>query len=128
MHPDLFTTEARALLAAARYTVKEDSDRMGLRLQGPPIAPPLGGEMLTEGVPLGALQVPPGGEPIISFVDLQTTGGYPVIAAVISADLPSIGQLRPRDEVRFEPVSLEVARTLLQEQEAWLGSAFLLPP
>lgn len=125
---DLFAIEARSLLAATPYTVTEDSDRMGLRLHGPPIPPPLHGEMLTEGVPLGALQVPPGGEPILSFVDLQTTGGYPVIGCVISADLPSVGQVRPRDQVRFESVSLDVARELLREREGWLSSGSLLRP
>ena len=77
-------------------------------------------EMITEGVPLGAVQVPPGGQPIILFVEHQTTGGYPKIANVISADLRAVGQLRPRDSVRFEQVTLERALALLREQEEWL--------
>lgn len=125
---DRFTPRARHLIVAKPYTVTEESDRMGLRLRGEPIPPPLHGEMVTEGVPLGALQIPPGGEPILSFVDLQTTGGYPVIASVISADLPGVGQLRPRDEVRLERVSLQVARALYREQEAWLRAGSLLLP
>ena len=78
--------------------------------------------MLTEGVSLGAVQVPPEGQPIILFVDHQTTGGYPKIANVITADLPVAGQLRPRDTVRFEQVSLETALALLGRQEEWLHS------
>jgi len=101
------------------YLVTEESDRMGLRLRGAPIPSPAG-HMLTEGVPLGAIQVPPDGQPIVLFVDHQTTGGYPKPAAVISADFWRLGQLRPRDEVRFEPVSLECAIGLLRQQEQWL--------
>jgi antagonist of KipI len=78
--------------------------------------------MLTEGVALGAIQVPPGGQPIILFVEHQTTGGYPKPANVISADLGRIGQLRPRDAVRFERVTMEQALALLQQQEKWLYS------
>jgi antagonist of KipI len=76
--------------------------------------------MLTEGVPLGAIQIPPDGQPIILFVEHQTTGGYPKPANVISADFWRLGQLRPRDEVRFERVTLEQASALLRQQEQWL--------
>lgn len=100
------------------YQVKEESNRMGLRLRGPKILQRTPREMLTEGVSLGAIQVPPDGEPVILFVEHQTTGGYPKIANVISADLWQVGQLRPRDEVRFETVSIEKAIELLREQEA----------
>lgn len=101
------------------YMVTEESNRMGLRLRGMAIPSPTG-HMLTEGVALGAVQVPPGGQPIILFVEHQTTGGYPKPANVISADFCRLGQLRPRDEVRFEPVPMERARALLLEQEQWL--------
>jgi antagonist of KipI len=108
-------------LYTAAYTVAEESNRMGLRLRGPAIPSP-GGHMLTEGVALGAVQVPPDGQPIILFVEHQTTGGYPKPANVISADFCRLGQLRPRDEVRFERVTIEQALYLLREQEAWLYS------
>jgi antagonist of KipI len=101
------------------YTVSEESNRMGLRLRGPAIPSP-GGHMLTEGVPLGAVQVPPDGQPIILFVEHQTTGGYPKPANVISADFRRLGQLRPRDQVSFERVTIEQALRLLQQQEQWL--------
>ena len=104
-------------LAAATYQVSDDSNRMGLRLKGAAMRPPHGGQMLSEGVALGALQIPPAGQPIILFVDAQTTGGYPVIASVISADLASVGQLRPRDLITFEFVTFAEARRLLVQQE-----------
>ncbi len=102
-----------------QYLVSEESNRMGLRLRGPAIPSP-GGHMLTEGVPLGAIQVPPDGQPIILFVEHQTTGGYPKPGNVISADFCRLGQLRPRGEVHFEMVTLGQALTALQEQEKWL--------
>lgn len=106
-------------LYAGGYVVSEESNRMGLRLRGAPIPSPTG-HMLTEGVALGAVQVPPDGQPIILFVEHQTTGGYPKPANVISADFWRLGQLRPRDEVRFEAVTLEQALGLLRAQEEWL--------
>ena len=104
----------------ATYQVTEESNRMGLRLSGPKLGHSR--EMLTEGVSVGAIQVPPGGQPIILFVEHPTTGGYPKIANVISADRHVLGQLRPRDEVRFERVSIEQALALLREQEELIHS------
>jgi antagonist of KipI len=108
-------------LYAAAYVVSEESNRMGLRLRGPAIPSPAGG-MLTEGTPLGAIQVPPDGQPIILFVEHQTTGGYAKPANVISADFWRLGQLRPRDQVEFELVTIEEALDLLRDQEQWLYS------
>ena len=99
---------------------------MGLRLEGPAIASTSGGEMISEGVSLGAVQITAGGLPIILFVEQQTTGGYPKIANVISADLCSLGQLRPRDEIRFERVEMETARALFWAQEKLLASKELI--
>jgi allophanate hydrolase subunit 2 len=82
--------------------------------------------MISEGVSLGAVQITASGLPIILFVEQQTTGGYPKIANVISADLGSLGQLRPRDEIRFELVEMETARALLVEQEKLLASKELI--
>lgn len=120
-----FTAAAHKLFHSSAFRVTEESNRMGLRLQGPSLAGGLA-EMLTEGVSLGAIQVTPAGLPIIIFVEQQTTGGYPKIANIISADLGSLGQLRPRDDVRFEPVDWETARRLLLEQEKLLASPDLL--
>ena len=104
------------------YRVTEESNRMGLRLAGPPLDCDSLGHMITEPVSLGAIQIPAGGQPIILFVEQQTTGGYPKIANVIAADLSSVGQLRPRDEVRFQQVTPATARELICEQEDLLAS------
>jgi len=118
---DWFSESSLRAFYAATYRVGEQSNRMGLRLDGTPVYQRDTREMLTEGVSLGAVQVPAGGSPIILFVDQQTTGGYPKIANVISADLHRVGQLRPRDEIRFEQVSFDTARALLIEQEHLLA-------
>ncbi len=99
---------------------------MGIRLEGPAVPAPAGGEMISEGVSLGAVQVPEGGKPIVLFVEQQTTGGYPKIANVISADFHSLGQLRPRDEISFEPVDFATAHALLIKQENLLTSDDLI--
>ena len=119
---DWFPESSRQLFYKSAYRVAEDSNRMGLRLEGQHIAQRSSGEMITEGVSIGAVQIAAGGLPIILFVEQQTTGGYAKIANVISADLHSLGQLRPRDEIRFERVDWDAARALLLEQEQLLGS------
>ena len=110
--------------ATSVYAVSEQSNRVGLRLTGASVAARNDRELLTEGVALGAIQTPPDGQPIILFVDQQTTGGYPKIANVIAADLPRIGQLRPRDEVRFQFMSFDEALSALRAQEMMLQEAF----
>jgi antagonist of KipI len=102
--------------------VSEESNRMGLRLDGPRLAAGNNAEMVSEGTPVGAIQVTPSGQAILLFVEQQTTGGYPKIANVIGADLHCVGQLRPRDTIRFEEVSLTAARELWIEQQVLLGS------
>ncbi len=106
-------------LLAMEFVVDPLSDRMGVRLnqagdsQGAGIT---GGQIISAGVPRGAVQIPPGGEPIILLADAQTTGGYAVPAVVISSDLGPAGQLRPGDRVRFVCVSLAEAIGALQER------------
>jgi antagonist of KipI len=119
---DWFDEEAKRAFYRSTFRVSEESNRMGLRLEGAPVKTVRAEEMISEGVSLGAIQVAPSGQPIILFVEQQTTGGYPKIANVISADMHSVGQLRPRDEIRFERVSLEEARALLIAQQAILNS------
>jgi antagonist of KipI len=123
---DCFSESSLRAFYAGTYRVGEQSNRMGLRLEGTPVTQTSGGEMITEGVSLGAVQVTHGGLPIILFVEQQTTGGYPKIANVISPDLHRVGQLRPRDEIRFEQVTMETARSLLMEQEKLLASEELI--
>jgi len=119
---DWFSEEAKKIFYESTYRVAEDSNRMGIRLQGAAIPAPTGGEMISEGVALGALQVPEGGQPIILFVEQQTTGGYPKIANVISADFHRLGQLRPRDEIQFHRVEPLGALSMLTFQEMLLGN------
>jgi antagonist of KipI len=121
-----FSESARRLFFSQAYTVTQDSSRMGIRLQAEPLDGSSTQEMLTEGVSLGAIQITPSGQPILLFVDQQTTGGYPKIANVIAADLASIGQLTPRNEIRFELVTLESARAALLQQERLLTSSELI--
>jgi antagonist of KipI len=123
---DWFPEASQRVFYASRYRVAEESNRMGIRMEGAAIPAPSAGEMISEGVALGAVQVPEGGQPIILFVDQQTTGGYPKIANVISADHHSLGQLRPRDEIRLERVGWETARALLRQQEEFLASEELV--
>ena len=123
---DWFSEGSLRSFYAGTYRVGEQSNRMGLRLEGAAISQRGSREMITEGVSLGAIQVPAGGSPIILFVDQQTTGGYPKIANVISADLHRVGQLRPREELRFEQVTFDQARTLLIEQEKLLSPRELI--
>ena len=123
---DWFPESSRKTLCGCEFRLTEQSNRMGIRLEGPPIRLAPAREMITEGVSLGAIQITPSGQPIILFVEQQTTGGYPKIANVISADLHSVGQLRPRDEIRFERIEINEARSLLIQQEALLASKELI--
>lgn len=109
-----FPEAERERFAASSWRVADATDRMGVRLEGPAIAPSARRELLSEGAPLGAIQIPDGGRPIVLFVEHQTTGGYPKIANVVTADLAALGQLRPRDTIRFEPVSFDAARRLTE--------------
>lgn len=121
-----FSQAAEKVLYGGTYRVSEEANRMGLRLEGPPIPEGAHGEMISEGVSLGAVQIAAGGMPIILFVEQQTTGGYAKMANVIAADLSSLGQLRPRDELGFRRVTFETARKLLMEQETLLASKDLI--
>jgi KipI family sensor histidine kinase inhibitor len=98
---DWFATDAIELLCRAVYTVSPDSDRAGLRLAGPALPRVSDDELPSEGLVLGALQVPPDGQPILLLADHPVTGGYPVIAVVDSADIGRAAQLRPGQQVWF---------------------------
>ena len=119
---DWFSEAAKQVFYRELFRVSEESDRVGLRLEGTALDGSPAREMITEGVSLGAVQVTPSGQPIILFVEQQTTGGYPKIANIIAADLHRIGQLRPRAEIRFQRTSLAVARSLWIEQERLLNA------
>jgi len=121
-----FAPEAIEALVSRPFRVSASSSRTGVRLEGTPLPTP-SRSLVTEGVAAGAVQVPPAGLPIVLLVEHPSTGGYPKIGNVISADLSALAQLRPGDEVRFARVSLDEARRLLLDREARLGApgAFL---
>lgn len=98
---DWFAPGALGTLCGEPYRVSQDSNRVGVRLRGPALPRAREGELLSEGMVAGAIQVPPDGRPIVFLADHPPTGGYPVIAVVATADLPVLAQLRPGDEVRF---------------------------
>jgi allophanate hydrolase subunit 2 len=98
---DWFAPEALDTLCAGTYTVTQDSDRTGLRLDGPVLARTRDGELPSEGLATGSLQIPPSGRPILMLADHPVTGGYPVIAVVASADIPLAAQLRPGSRITF---------------------------
>ena len=123
---DWFSEEARHAFYSTTYRVAEESNRMGLRLEGAAIAEDVPAEMTSEGVTLGAVQITAGGLPIILFVEQQTTGGYAKIANVITTDFHSLGQLRPRDQIRFEAVGWDEARAALVAQERLVTSEGLI--
>jgi antagonist of KipI len=104
-----FTSEA--------FTVSPDSDRMGVRLDGPELKREDETDLISEAVAPGTIQVPPSGKPILLLGDCQTIGGYPKIAHVITVDLGVAAQLRAGDRVRFSEVSLQDAHRLLLERE-----------
>jgi antagonist of KipI len=104
-------------LIAARFEVGPDSNRMGYRLRGSLLDAP-SADRLSTSTPMGTVQLPEGGAPIVLMADRQTTGGYPRIATVISADLGVVGQLRPGDWLRFAPCSHEDALTALRTRLA----------
>ena len=119
-HSSAFTGEGLDTLFSSFYTVSPQSDRQGYRLSGPAVARASAADILSEAMPWGGVQVPPDGSPILLMADRQTTGGYPLVAVVISADLPRAGQLAPGDAVRFESVTLAEAHEAALRQEHWL--------
>jgi antagonist of KipI len=114
---DRFAPEAQRALVTTAFSVAPDSDRMGARLTGPTLERVEPGDLLSEPVAPGTLQVPPNGQPILLLGDCQTIGGYPKIAHVITVDLPIAAQLWPGANLRFHEISLDDARALLRERE-----------
>ncbi len=98
---DWFTAAAKQRFFATAWTVRSESNRVGVRLDGPPLERSVSGELASEPTVPGAVQVPPDGRPIVFGPDGPVTGGYPVIAVVV--DLGRVAQLRPGDAVRFSP-------------------------
>lgn len=106
---DCFAPGAVAALASATWTLAPRSDRMAYRLSGPPLRHAAGHDIVSDGIALGAIQVPGDGLPLVLMADRQPTGGYPKIGTVIRADLPRLAQTRPGQGLRLAPVTVEAA-------------------
>jgi antagonist of KipI len=115
-----FEADALRRIAGVSFRISPRSNRMGYRLQGPPLARLRQGELISEPVGIGAIQVPAAGEPILLMADRQTAGGYPKIGHVITADLPLAGQLAPGDFIEFHLCSRQEAVAALIARERLL--------
>ena len=114
---DHFTERGIHTFLCSEYTVSTEADRVGYRLHGPCIEHKAGADIVSDAIPLGAVQVPGNGLPIVLLADRQTTGGYTKIATVITADIPKLAQAKPEDKVRFVQITEEEAHLFLKEYE-----------
>jgi antagonist of KipI len=117
---DFFTTDALDVLQSGPYRIAQNSDRMGFRLTGPVLAHSRGADIISDATPLGVVQVPASGQPILLMADRPTAGGYPKIATVISADMAVAGQLSPGDSIVFSVCTLREAMAALIAQERFV--------
>jgi antagonist of KipI len=120
-HDRMFAPAALDTLFSARYVVTPQSNRTGYRLEGSALTHAVAADILSEAMPLGSIQVPSSGQPILLMADRGTTGGYPKIATVITADMPLAGQLAPGDWVEFGACTCEMALDALRHREAPLA-------
>ncbi|MEH7418816.1 biotin-dependent carboxyltransferase family protein [Neobacillus drentensis] len=114
---DRFDEKSKKSLFNEPFKVTTQADRMGYHMEGPILSLTEEFQLLSEGVTHGTIQVPPSGHPIILMADRQTTGGYPKIGQIISADLPSMAQLQPTATIHFKEVSHEEAENELVKKE-----------
>jgi biotin-dependent carboxylase-like uncharacterized protein len=120
---DRFTPAGIRAFLEGVYEVTPQADRMGYRLKGPVIEHAQGHDIVSDGIPLGGIQVPGEGQPIVLLVDRQTTGGYTKVATVIGPDIGRIGQTRPGQRVRFREVTLSEAHAARAAEARWLHDA-----
>lgn len=118
---DAFTPEALETFTTCAYTVSTHSDRMGYRLEGPTLKHRAGADIISDYIPVGAIQVPGNGQPIVLMADCQMTGGYTKIGVVIGVDIPYMAQRKPGDAVTFQPVTVEEAIARWRFQEVWIA-------
>ncbi len=116
---DRFTKEGMETFLSSAYKVDNKSDRMGYRLTGPKIAHTTDANIISDGIPFGAVQIPGSGEPMIMMSEHQGSGGYTKIANVISVDIPLVAQCSPGGSIRFQAVSVDEAQELYLEQLAY---------
>jgi biotin-dependent carboxylase-like uncharacterized protein len=119
---DHFTEAGLRTLTESTYTVSRASDRMGMRLEGPTLEhSDKGYNIISDGTAAGAIQVPGNGLPIVLLADRQTTGGYPKVAAVISADVPALGRMMPGAKLAFTVVDIEAAEAAARKLAAGIA-------
>jgi len=118
---DAFTDEGIQTFLKSSYKVSQQVDRMGYRLEGKPIAHKEKADIISDGMLMGAVQVPGEGQPIILMADRQTTGGYTKIAAVIQADLYKVAQAKPGDTFSFSAISIEKAQKIYRKHKRLLS-------
>ena len=104
-------------LASGTFAISRESDRMGYRLEGEPLQLIVPKEMISTAATRGTMQLLPNGQIIILMADHQTSGGYPRLGHVISADIPSLAQMRPGEKISFQTISIADAEKILLEQE-----------
>ena len=114
---DRFAVDALDTLTRSPYCVDSVSNRMGYRLIGPTLGHSNGADIISDATPLGSVQVPASGQPLLLMADRQTTGGYAKIATVISADIGIAGQVAPGELLQFKPCSRSEALAALLARE-----------
>jgi len=120
---DRFTARGISAFLAGPYEMLPQSDRMGARLRGPVIEHTRGHDIISDGVPLGGIQVVGDGQPIVLLVDRQSTGGYTKIATVCSFDIGRVGQVKPGQRLYFRRIGVAEAHAELRARRAWLDDA-----
>ena len=116
---DHFTPAGLRTLLESTYTISRASDRMGMRLEGPTLEHSVkGANIVSDGIAPGSIQVPGNGLPIVLLADRQTTGGYPKVATVISADMPALGRMTPGSKIAFAAVDIEAAESAARQLAA----------
>lgn len=114
---DMFTQDGIETFLSGEYSVTNEFDRMGCRLEGPYIATKNGSDIISDGITFGSVQVPAHGKPIILLADRQTTGGYAKIATVASVDIPKLVQCKTDTKVHFKAITVQEAQKLLIKEE-----------
>ena len=125
---DRFTARGVAAFLEGPYEMSPQSDRMGARLKGPWIEHTRGHDIISDGVPLGGIQVVGDGQPIVLLVDRQSTGGYTKIATVCSFDIGRVAQTKPGQRLRFRPITIADAHARLRAQRLELEHAIDFGP
>jgi antagonist of KipI len=121
-HNDKFTSIGLKTFLTEEYVISPQSNRMGYQLTGPKIEHSNTADIISDAIPLGGIQVPASGQPIILMAEHQTTGGYSRIGTVISADISRLAQAKPGTRVRFKKIDLQTAQNLLIVSKRTLNS------